>query len=87
MFSCVDKDAFISYSLVGNEEELVYLEYFWNAKVLQKGKILLKLTLGKTLTFNNMLHVPNIWTNLIFCIIIGKGRVKVSFESDKDVLT
>ena len=57
---CADKDAFVSYSSVGNEEELVYLGDSRTAKVLGKGKILLKLTSGKTLALNNVLHVPNI---------------------------
>ena len=44
---CADKDAFVSYSPIGNEEALVYLGNSWIAKVLGKGKILLKLILAK----------------------------------------
>ena len=55
-----NKDTFISYSLVGNEEELVYLGYSWIAKVLGKEKILFKLTSCIMLALNQALHVPNI---------------------------
>ena len=34
----VNKDAFVSYSSMGNEEELIYLEDSWTIKVLEKGK-------------------------------------------------
>jgi len=48
---------------------------------------MLKLTSGKTLALSDVLHVPNIRTNLISMALLSKGGIKVSFESDKIVLT
>jgi hypothetical protein len=72
---------------VGDEEKFVYLSDSKTATVLGKGKILLKLTSGKTLALTNVLHVPSIRTNLISVSILIKNGVKVSFESDKIVMT
>ena len=84
---CADKDAFVSYSLVGNEEELVYLRDSQTTKVLGRGKILLKFILSKIQPLNNVLHVSNILTNIISMSLLRKVRVKASFEYDKVVLT
>jgi len=48
---------------------------------------MLKLTSGKTLALSDVLHVPNIRTNLISVALLSKGGIKVSFESDKIVMT
>ncbi|KAK3417410.1 hypothetical protein EUGRSUZ_H03156, partial [Eucalyptus grandis] len=40
-----------------------------------------------TLALNDVLHVPNIWANLVSIALLGKVGVKVSFESDKIVMT
>ena len=48
---------------------------------------MLKLTSGKTLALNEVLHVPNIRANLVFVTRLGKVGVKVSFESDEIVTT
>ena len=84
---CANKNAFTSYTSVGDGEELVYLGDSRTAEVLGKGKVLLKLTSGKTLALNDVLHVPNIRANLISVSLLGKVGVKVSFESDKIVMT
>jgi len=55
--------------------------------VLGKGKVLLKLTSGKTLVLSDVLHVPSIRVNLISVALLRKVGVKVSFESDKIVMT
>ena len=47
---------------------------------------MLKLTSGKTLALNEVLHVPNIRGNLVFVALLGKEWVKVSFEYDKIVM-
>ena len=57
---CANKDAFTSYTPVGDDEKVVYLGDSHTAQVLGKGKVMLKLTLVKTLALNNVLHVPNI---------------------------
>ena len=45
------------------------------------------MTLDKTLTLNEVLCVPNIRENLIFVALLREFRIKVSFESDKIVMT
>lgn len=84
---CATKDAFTSYNTVGDGEELVYLGDSRTAAVSGKGKVMLKLTSGKTLALSDVLHVPNIRTNLISVALLSKGGIKVSFESDKIVMT
>ena len=84
---CANKDAFTSYTLVGDDEKVVYLGDSHTAQVLGKCKVMLKLTLGKTLALNNVLHVPNIRENLVSVALMGKVGVKVSFEYDKIIMT
>ena len=47
---------------------------------------MLKLTSGKTLALNGVLHVPNIRENLVLVALLGKVG-KVSFEFDRIVIT
>ena len=47
----------------------------------------MKLTSGKTLALNEVLHVPNIRENLVFVALLGKVGVKVLFEYNKIVIT
>ena len=48
---------------------------------------MLKLNLEKTLSLNEVLHVPNIIANLMYITLLEKVGVKVSFESDKIIMT
>jgi len=82
----VNRNAF-SYSSVRDGEEQVYLGDSRTTSVLGKGKVLLKLTSGKTLALSDVLHVSSIRVNLIFVALLGKVGVKVSFEFDKVVMT
>ena len=84
---CANKDAFTSYTPVGDDEKVVYLGDSHTTQVLGKGKVMLKLTSGKTLALNNVLHVPNIKANLVSVVLLGKVGVKVSFEFDKIIMT
>ena len=84
---CANKDAFTSYTPIGDDEKVVYLGDSHTAQVLRKGKAMLKLTSGKTLALNNVLHVPNIRANLVSMALLGKVGVKVSFESDRIIMT
>ena len=82
-----NRDAFTSYTPVGDDEKVVYLGDSHIAQVLGRGKVILKITSGKTLALNDVLHVPNIRANLVLVALLGKVGVKVSFESDKIVMT
>jgi len=55
---CANRNMFISYTSVGDGEEQVYLGDSRTTFVLGKGKVLLKLTFGKTLALSDVLHVP-----------------------------
>ena len=80
-------DTFTSYTPIGDDEKVVYLGDSHTAQVLGKGKVMLKLTLGKTLALNEVMRVPNIRANLVSIALLGKVWIKVSFESDKTVMT
>ena len=84
---CANRDAFTSYTSVGDDKKVVYLSDSHIAQVLRKEKVILKLTSGKTLTLNDVLHVPKIIANLVSIALLGKVGVKVSFESDRIVMT
>ena len=84
---CGDKNSFFEYTPVKEGDEVIYLGDSHSTPVLGKGKILLKLTSGKTLSLSNVLHVPEIRYNLISVFVLGKAGVKVFFESDKIVMT
>jgi len=71
----------------GDGEEQVYLSDSRTNPFLGKEKVLLKLTSGKTLALSDVLHVPSIRVNLISVALLSKVGVKVSFESDKIVIT
>ncbi|XP_031255123.1 uncharacterized protein LOC116113113 [Pistacia vera] len=84
---CGDRNSFYEYIPVRNGEECVYLGDSRSTPVMGKGKILLKLTFGKTLSLSNVLHVPNIRYNLVSVYVLGKAGVKVSFKGDKIVMS
>ncbi|XP_071912216.1 uncharacterized protein [Coffea arabica] len=84
---CANREAFSSYTPIGDDEEVVYLGDSRTTNVLGKGKVFLKLTSGKTLALNDVLHVPNIRANLVSVALLGKVGVKVSFESGKIIMT
>ena len=50
-----NKDAFTSYTPVGDNKKVGYFGDSHIAQVLRKGKVMLKLTSGKTLALNEVL--------------------------------
>jgi len=74
---CANRSVFTSYTSVGDGEEDVYLGDSRTTSVLGKGKVLLKLTSGKTLSLSDVLHVPSVRVNLISITLLGKVGVKV----------
>ena len=74
---CENEKSFSTYTPVEDGKEVVYLGDSKTAKVLG----------GKTMALNEVLHVPNIRVNLISMALLGKFGIKVSFESDKIVMT
>ncbi|KAK9035489.1 hypothetical protein V6N11_077528 [Hibiscus sabdariffa] len=58
-----------------NKGEKVYMGNSNSSEVLGKGKVLLKLTSGKTLALNNVLYVPALRRNLISGGLLNKVEV------------
>ena len=67
--------------------ECVYVGDNRSVSVSGKGKVLLKLTFSKTLSLNNVLHVPHFQHNLILVHLLGKASIKVLFDDDIVILT
>jgi len=86
-YICANRNVFTSYTSVGDGEEQVYFGNSRTTHVLGKEKVLLNVTYGKTLALSDVLHVPSIRVNLISVALLSKVGVKVSFESDKIVMT
>ena len=76
---CSDKKMFSSYQSIDNGEQLF--------KVEGQGKIVLKMTSGKELTLNDVLHVPEIRKNLVSGSLLSKKGFKLMFVSDNFILT
>lgn len=51
-----------------------------------KGKVFLKLTLGKVLTLCDVLHMSDIRRNLVLVSLLGKIGVRIILNSTKIVL-
>ena len=83
---CANKELFSTYTPFKDGEKVVYLGNSRTTNVLGKGKVL-KLTSSKMLALNEVLHVPNIKENLVYVALLGKFNIKMSFESDKIVMT
>ena len=60
---CSD-EMFSSYQTIDNGEQL-FMGNFSSSKVEGQGKVVLKMTSGKELTLNDVLHVPEIRKNLV----------------------
>ena len=58
-----------------------------SSPMISKGKVLLKLTSGKVLALNDVLHVLDIRWNMVLVSLLGKIGVRILFDFDKIVLT
>ena len=61
---CSNKKMFSSYQSIDNGEQL-FMGNSSSSKVEGQGKVVLKMTSGKKLTLNYVLHVPEIRKNLV----------------------
>ncbi|KAF5937729.1 hypothetical protein HYC85_025235 [Camellia sinensis] len=83
---CADKKMFTTYNEAANGEQL-FMGNSFTSIVAGQGKVILKMTSGKELTLNNVLHVPDIRKNLVSGSLLSKNGFRLVFESDKFVLT
>ena len=81
------KEEFSSYTSMVEDTECVYVGDNRSMPVSGKGKVLLKLTSGKTLSLNNVLHVSHFRHNLISIHLLGKAGIKVLFDGGIVTLT
>ena len=66
--------------------EYVYVENSTTARVMGKGKILLKSTSSKLLSLRNVLYVSFLCGNLVSCILLNKAALKTVVVHDKVVI-
>ncbi|RVW65281.1 Retrovirus-related Pol polyprotein from transposon TNT 1-94 [Vitis vinifera] len=59
---------------------------FATSRVVEIGKVVLKMTSEKELVLTDVLHVPDIRKNLVSGSMLSKNGFKLVFESDKFVL-
>ena len=83
---CSDKKMFSSYQTIDNGEQL-FMSNSSSSKVEGQGKVVLKMTSGKELTLNDVLHVPEIQKNLLSGSLLSKKFFKLVFVSDNFILT
>ena len=67
-------------------KRMFYLGDSSTARVVGRGKVLLKFTSGKSLALYSILHVPNMCRNLVSEFLLNKASLKIVFESNKIVL-
>ena len=83
---CLDKKMFSSYHSIDNGEQL-FMGNSSSSKVEGQRKVVLKMTSGKELTLNDVLHVPEIRKNLVSRSLLSKKGFKLVFVSDNFILT
>lgn len=83
---CANKNLFHDFE-ESTESECVYMGNSTTAVVMGKGKVLLKLTSGKTLSLNNVLYVPSLRKNLVSGALLNKVGLKLIFEADKIIIS
>ena len=83
---CANKDLFVSMEEAKAGEQ-VYMGNSSSSEVLGRGKVVLKLTSGKTLALHNVMYVPSLRRNLISGALLNKVGVKLVFDANKLVLT
>ena len=80
-----DKKMFSSYHSIDNGEQL-FMGNSSSSKDEGQGNVVLKMTSGKELTLNDVLHVPEIRKNLVGSLLSKKG-FKLVFVSNNFILT
>ena len=83
---CSDKKMFSSYQTIDNGEQL-FMGNSSSSMVEGQGKVVLKMTSGKELTLNDVLHLPEIRKNLVSGSLLSRKGFKLVFVSDNFILT
>ena len=77
---------FSSYQTIDYGEQL-FMGNSSSSKVEGQGKVVLKMTSGKELILNDVLHVPEILKNLVPGSLLSKKGFKLVFVSNNFILT
>lgn len=83
---CANKELFSSYAPAGPDETIL-MGYSSTAKIEGVGKIALKMTSGKTVALNQVLHFSEIRKNLVSTSLFVKNRFKCIFVSNSVALS
>lgn len=83
---CALKEAFATYTPADSREKL-FMKNTTTIKVEESAKILLKMTSGKMLTLNSVLHVSTIRKNSVSTALLIKIKFKCVFISEKVVIS
>ena len=75
---CSDKKTFSSYEAINDGEQL-FMGNSSTSKVEGKGKVILKMTSGKELTLNDVLHVPEIQKHLVSGSLMSDNGFRLVF--------
>ena len=78
---------FTSYATIKDWEEQIFVGNSWTSPVIGKGKVLLKLTLGKMFALSNVFHVPKICSNLVLVSLLKNIGMRILFDFDEITLT
>uniref|UniRef100_A0A1S3Z597 CCHC-type domain-containing protein n=1 Tax=Nicotiana tabacum TaxID=4097 RepID=A0A1S3Z597_TOBAC len=81
-----DKELFTSYAPAGPNENF-FMANSATVKIEGTGKIALKMTSGKIVTLNDVLHVSEMRKNLVSTSLLVKNGFKYVFISDKVVVS
>ena len=82
---CSDKSMFSSYTPIKGRNLL--MDNSATSQIEGIGRVIVKMTYGKELLLNDILHVPDIRKNLVSGSLLSKYGFRMVFESDKFILT
>ena len=80
------KETFATYTPAEYDEDL-FMGNTAIARIAGTEKVMLKMTSGKVLTLNNVLHVPTIRKNLVSAALLVKNGFKCVLVSGKVVIS
>ncbi|XP_022153695.1 uncharacterized protein LOC111021147 [Momordica charantia] len=83
---CSNRDLFHDFQ-DSADGECVFMGNSATVGVLGKGKVLLKLTSGKTLSLSNVLYVPSLRRNLVSRGLLNRAGLRIVFKANKVIIT
>ncbi|KAI5316809.1 hypothetical protein L3X38_036516 [Prunus dulcis] len=82
---CSDRKMFTTYQLL-NQGKQLFMGNSSASKVERQGNVVMKMTYGRELTLNQVLHVPDIRKYLVSRALLSKNGFRLVFETNKFVL-